>query len=445
MRLISVIVLACLILSASSLGWSQTVLTPGQDYTIQCRPVSTPVPTPVPTPIPTPVPTALPTPVPVASKTVDSMCSMYVNSTRDNASSTDLSRANKMRGYCEIVFTWWNNLPAQTWCPYIMQNSVVKACGPYDNIGYIWKSDPVFKNYITPNQPNWLLKNSSGTLVGDMWDSAKTKTVVNVGYPAASQWFIDYFKAPGQGAWWTGTYTDRKWNARWLDDFYIRPISNNVWDMAPVNQITGQTLTNDVWQGYRLEQLKALRADADANGIILVANILSDVFWTNLPNAPYNEALNYVDYAVFEIMVSNLGGEIQSESEWLRRTRNFQWIAKNSKAVPVVTTEYGNFYYNLSTMLLACEPGKCMTWQQPIMTDAQIQKVSTLDLGSPVGDFTKAGCYIRSWSKGFVVVNPSEVDCTVPLSGSYRNLETGIIESASTKLTKKTGKVLVKY
>ncbi|RJQ39519.1 MAG: hypothetical protein C4555_03160 [Dehalococcoidia bacterium] len=357
---------------------------------------------------------------------------MYVGSTRDNASAADLDRANKMRGYCDVVFTWWQNLPQQTWCPYIMQNSTVKACGPYDNDGYIWKSDPVYTNYIVPQKPNWILKNASGTPVGDMWDSGKTKTVVNMGFPEARQWFINYFKSPPPGAIWTGTFKERVWSARWLDDFAIRPINNNVWDMAPIDGVTGITLTNDVWQGYRLQKLRALRADADANNIILLANLLGDPFWTNYPNPNYTEALNLIDYAVFEILVTNLDRNPVSEAEWLRRVKNFQWIAKNSRAVPVGTTEYGDFYYNLATVLLACEPGRCAVWQQPLMTDAQISFIKNLDLGTPQGDFGKAGCYVRSWTKGFVSVNPMDVSCSVPWNGTTVTLQP------------KSGKVLVK-
>lgn len=402
----------------------------------------TPIPTPIPTPKPTPVPTPSPTPIPTG-RTVGAMCSMYINANRDTASASDFDRANKERGYCDIVFTWWRNLPQQTWCPYMMQNSIVKYCGPYDNDLYIWKSDPVF-NWMTINKSQWLLKNASGTLVGDMWDSGKTKTVTNIGFPDTRQWFIDYFKSPPPGAQWIGTYKERAWSARWLDDFGIRPINNNVWDMAPIDQRTGQVLTNDVWQGYRLEKLRALRADADANGFILVANILSDVFWTNFPNPNYTESLNLVDYAVFEILVANLDGNPVPESEWLRRVKNFQWIAKNSKATPVGTTEYGDFYYNLATVLLGCEPGKCMVWQQPLMTDSQINSLKALNLGNPVGDFTKAGCYIRQWERGLVVVNPMDSgSCSVPLTGAYKDLESGTPVSGSLLLSIKKAKILI--
>lgn len=404
-----------------------------------------PAPTPVPTPVPTPIPTPVPTPVPTPAKTVEAICSMYVNSNRDNASSQDLDRANKMRGYCSIVFTWWSSTPSQTWCPYIMDNSTVKYCGPYDNIGYIWKSDPVYNNYIVPQKPKWLLKNSAGTLVGDMWDSQKTKTVVNVGYTEAIQWFIDYFKSPPPGATWTGTYQERKWNTRWLDDFGVRPINNNVWDMAPIDQKTGITLTNDVWQSYRISQLRAMRTEADTHGFVYVANLLGDPFWTNLPNPNYTEAFNLLDYGVFEILVTNLDGSNQPESEWLRRVKNFQWIAKNSKMIPVGTTEYGDFYYNLATVLLACEPGKCSVWQQPLMTDAQINNIKTLDLGVPLSDYTKAGCYIRSWSKGLIVVNSMDGgNCSVSLTGTYKDLETGTIYSGSISVKSKDGQILIK-
>jgi hypothetical protein len=156
--------------------------------------------------------------------------------------------------------------------------------------------------------------------------------------------------------------------------------------------------------------------------------------------------MDLVDYALFEVFTSQYStGTPESEAVWQRRVKTAQDINKNRRATAVIGTDYGDYWYNLASGLLACEPGKCMFWQQNLPPDAVLAKVGDLDLGAPGSDYTKAGCYIRPWTNGLVIVNPMDSgSCSVPLSGSYRDLETGSTVSGTVTVKMKDGKVLVK-
>lgn len=402
---------------------------PAPKPTVQPAPISTPVPAPVPSP----------SPAPASGNTIDFACTTYWNyGHRDNAGNTVLSQVNKLRGYCNIVLTWWESSPAQTWCPYVRHNSTVKFCGPYDDFGYLKTADALYDD-VKNNHPEWLLKTSSGKLVMNMY--TPNETPPDWGNPTWVQYFINYFAKPSVKG--QNTFTERAWNLRFLDNFIIYTIGD-LWIGTPINPRTGKNMTNAERAVDVQNAMRTLSQWGDANGVKYMANIWGDVTSDYFSKPIYSELMNLVDYALFEVMVDNGNGTPVSESMWLNRVKIAQAIAKNNRAVPVITTENGDFWYNVATMLLACEPGKCMTFQQPIMTDSQIEKLSTLDLGTPVSDFAKAGCYIRSWTKGLIAVNSMDSgSCHVALSGSYRDLETGKTLSGTIQIDSKDGKVLV--
>ncbi len=403
-------------------------------------PTPTPIllPAPIPAPVSAPVPS--PSPAPASGNTIDFACTTYWNyGHRDSAGTAVMSKVNKLRSYCDMVLTWWESTPSQTWCPYIRHNSAVKFCGPYDNWGYMRTDKELYKKHGV----KWQLKTDSGSPTLNQY--IPLEGALDWGNPAFVHFFIDYFNQPPAGiSEWTGTFRERSWNLRELDNFVIRTINNYAWNNTPVNPRTGKAMTNAEREADVLRAMQTMRAAADAQGLKYFANVFSDLSTDYFSRPVYSQLMNLVDYAFFEVMVADMQHNNVTESVWLTRVKIAQAIAKNNRAIPVITTEYGDFWYNVATMLLACEPGKCMTFQQPIMTDSQIEKLSTLDLGAPVSDFAKAGCYIRSWTKGLIAVNPMDSgSCHVALSGSYRDLETGKTVSGTIQINNKGGKVLV--
>lgn len=408
----------------------------------ECPPCPTPAPTPVPTVAPTPIPTPMPTAVP--GRTFRFMGAQYVGRPFDSATSEQISRALKLKSYAEVVLTWWYALPQQSWCNYLRKASAVKYCGVYDDWGYMFTNDELYTKYVVPYHPEWRLYTPSGSLVMNRWNPTG-ETPLDFGNSAFVDFYIGYFKRPPAGV-NKMVPSQASVNARFLDNFVIYAINNNAWNATPINPRTKALMTNEERAADVLAAMKRISADNKANGVISIANVWSDVTSDYFKRpAYYRELLQYVDYALFEVTTSSMEHVPYSESVWLNYVKVAQDIAKNTPVTPVMTTEYGDFWYNVATALLACEPGKCMTWQQPVMTDAQIQKLTTLDLGTPGTDYTKAGCYLRPWAKGLVIVNPMDSgSCSVPLSGSYRDLETGSTVTGTVEVKMKDGKVLVR-
>lgn len=398
---------------------------------------------------PPPTPVSEPKKSGPKDETIDLACSTYSLPNRDTANSSQLDQANKIRAYCTLVLTWWSSLPRQTWCPYILHNSTVKHCGPYDNYGYMdSRNDPggwnlagdIYNKYVLPKLPQCPLKNSSGQVAYNPFINWEVDALQK-GNPECVDFFMDYFEQVPESVYngkWKGTYTDRKWNLRFLDNFYVWG-TEWYWNNAP-------SLSRDQQEKDALAGAKRVRERADAIGVKLFANIWNDVESEYFKRPVYPELMDIVDYALFEVFTSKYStGTPESEAVWQRRVKTAQAINKDRKATAVIGTDYGDYWYNLASGLLACEPGKCMFWQQPLPPDSVLAKVSNLDLGTPGSDYTKAGCYLRPWTNGLVIVNPMDSgSCSVPLSGSYKDLETGSTVSGTVTVKMKDGKVLVR-
>jgi hypothetical protein len=298
----------------------------------------------------------------------------------------------------------------------------------------------LYNKHVLPKLPQCPLKNSTGQVAYNRYFNWEA-VALQKGKQECVDFFMDYFEQVPESVYngkWHGTYTDRKWNLRFLDNFYVWG-TEWFWVNAP-------SLTRDQQEKDALAGAKRVRERADALGVKLFANIWSDVESEYFKRPVYPQLMDLVDYALFEVFTSMYSsGTPESEAVWLRRVKTAQDINKNRRATAVITTEYGDYWYNLASGLLACEPGKCMFWQQGLPSDSTLAKVKGLNLGAPGSDYTKAGCYIRPWTNGLVVVNPMDSgSCSVPLNGSYRDLETGSTVSGTVVVKMKDGKVLVK-
>lgn len=420
-------------------------------------PAPTPVPTAAPTPAPAPAPTPVPTPAPGAVfPTVELACSTYSLPNRDLANSTQLNVAKKIKDNCKLVLTWWSALPMQTWCPYIMDGSKTKFCGPYDNWGFMstinnkdaWNlGGDIYNDYIVPNKPGWVIKDKNGVVVGNAW--VPNEAMMDHGNMDFVDYYFDFFiQVPSTiaGGRWKGTYTDRKWNTRFLDNFKVYLFDGWGWTSRPINPTTGKEFTQDEREQDMLSASARLRqlADTEANGLKYVANVYSDVEALYFDRDIYPEIMQYIDYAMFEAWTTNLSGEPAPENIWRRRVLAAQDMVQNRRAEPVVQAGIGDFWYALSSLLLVRENGKGMIWSQAIYSDAILSKLNSLDMGKPTQSMVYlSGAYQRNWERGKIVVNPNDTKTvTVSLGGNYKDLETGSIVNSVT-LAPKKGKVFV--
>lgn len=420
-------------------------------------PAPTSAPTPAPTGAPAPVPTPVPTPAPGAVfPTVDLACSTYALPNRTNATSSQFDLARKIKDNCKVVLTWWSSIPEQTWCPYIMDGAKTQFCGPYDNWGFMHTTNDkdawnlggdVYNDYILPKKPGWVVKDKNGATVYNVW--LPHEHMVDHGNMDFVDFYFDFFiQVPSTiaGGRWKGTYTDRAWNMRFLDNFNVYLPDGWGWSSRPINPATGNEFTQNEREQDILSAAARLRqlADTEANGMKYMVNVWNDVEAMYFDRNIYPELMQYLDYALFEEWTAKSNGSPVSEGVWLRRVLEAQDMIQNRRAEPVVQAEWGDFWYALSSLLLVRENGKGSIWSQAMFSDAILQKLNSLNMGNPLQSMVfLGGAYQRNWERGKVVVNPNDTKTvTVSLGGNYKDLETGNIVNSIT-LAPKKGKVFV--
>ena len=395
-----------------------------------------PKPTPQPTPIPTPKPTPVPTPVPTASNMVDMACTTYSLPNRNAANSSQFAVADKIKANCTIALDWFRAVPTQSWCPYIRSgNPSVKDCGPYQNWGGINKIENWYS--IVTSHATWVLRDSSGNMIMNVY--VPNEAITNPADKDFGNYWLSLLKQVPAGipGGYQGTYTDKGWNMVFLDNFAV--CATWMWNNTPA----GYNCNNRT-SGV-LATMQDIYPKASVAGIKFFGNIWNDVELNYFSNANYGKLMDYLDYALFETWTYNLNNQAESEATWLRRVKEYSDIAKNHRATPVASFEQGDLWYAVATLLIACEPGKCMGWSQGVLNDANFAKLKSIHLGNPKSDFGKAGCYVRAWDNGLIVVNSMDSgSCSIPLSRTYKDIETGNTVTGNITISCKTGKIFTK-
>ena len=126
--------------------------------------------------------------------------------------------------------------------------------------------------------------------------------------------------------------------------------------------------------------------------------------------------MDYLDYVYFESWTCNPTTLAMLDE----RLRAMQDIVKH-KAIPVANSDCGDYMFNMASLLLACEPGKCHLWFWNIPSDNVLDAINNIKLGNPKGAYKvqSDGCRTRDWDNGLVAVNPKESgDCTAVYDGT---------------------------
>lgn len=391
---------------------------------------------------------------PLKVTVVNLACPSYALPARTSASSAQIAEADRIKSVCKVVLTWWYALPSQTWCPYLRHSSSVEYCGPYDNWGFISNVDDhgdfnlggdIYHDFILPDHSDWILRDAGGGVVTNNFIS--NEAAPDHGNMGFVDFYFNFFlEVPHSiaGGRWQGTYKERSWNLRFLDNYIVYLPA--AWSSPPVNPDTGSALSREDRERDILEATKRLRqrADNEAGGLRYIANVWNDVEASYLDRDIYPELMQYVDYALFEAWTTDLQGVPVPEEVWLRRVTAAQDMVENRRAEPVVQVGVGDFWYALSSLLLVSDRGKGMIWSNKMYSDALIRQLSAIDLGEPLDLFSFIdNAYQRDWEKGKVIVNPSD-DATVEitLDQSYQDAATGETVTAVT-LPPKSGKILL--
>lgn len=386
------------------------------------------------------------------TRTLQLACTTYSLPELSAASDADLKIAKKIGDNCAVVLTWWGATP--TWCSYFKERSKVLFCGPYDNWGFMdsindyssWiLGGDIFNKYILQYHSDWILRNKRGHQVKNKY--IPTERAMDIGNLEYVDFWLSYFiHVPNEiyDNRWKGDYRERSWNLRFLDNYFIW--APWVLDSNPINPRSGKEFTQIDRENDSLKALKRLRINADELGIKLFANIWSDVDLNYFDRNIYKETMGYLDFVLFEEWTAKYGSNIPiTENEWVRRVKVADDIIKHRRATPVVNTEYGNFWFAVSTLLLVIENGKGLIWLQNFPSDQIVNKIHSIELGKPIGNFIKlpSGLYSREWSHGKVIVNPKDKEKVhIQLNGQYKDIESGK-EIKELVVRPKEGKILI--
>jgi hypothetical protein len=306
-------------------------------------------------------------------------------------------------------------------------------------------SGDIYNDYIIPNHPEWVLKDTDGDKVYNVW--GPQEHLMDHGNMDYVDFYFDYYmEVPASVASgrWQGTYTERSWNLRVLDNYVV--YAPEAWSSCPVNPLTDSPVTREEREQHVLNAARRLResADAEAGGLRYMVNVWSDVESGYIDREIYPELMQYVDYALFEAWTSNGEGAPASESIWLRRVIAAQDMIENRRGEPVVQVGFGDFWYALSSLLLVSENGKGMILSDNMYSDTMLSSLSALELGGPLDVFTYVdNVYQREWEKGKVIVNPGDSKTVnISLDQNYEDAVSGDVLSSIT-LPPKSGAIFI--
>jgi len=419
-------------------------------------------------------PSPSPSPAPTGQPTIELVGAVY-GANRDVATAGDFTTADTIRDNCTLVLTWFRQTTAQNWCPYILDGSQEKAvyCGPYNNFGFMdggSSSDTsnlgamqyYFGGYFsscTSTSCGLILRDDDATVpVFNAFGNNNEKLTDKGSYGDSTKfidkWFNDFLdmpNSPSQLAAWTGTAASNSWNMTFMDNYSLWLIQDGGWSDIPIDPRRTGSYTQANYETDAIAGMTRMRTLADSAGKKLFCNIDGDPYYHYFERlSTYRTWVSKCDYVLLEQSVRDFGGNLLTETNWLRGVNIVKDIAKNTTTIPVIdfTNLAGQTYlwYAASTLLLGKEAGKGMGYLQAnIPSAANLTKLKNLNCGVPVGDFFEVASsyYRRNWTSCIILVNPKTAATgSISLGGTYTNLETGASVTSISSLPAKSGVIL---
>lgn len=289
-------------------------------------------------------------------------------------------------------------------------------------------------DYIEKNHPEWfLLQNQASTEYKNpdariRWDPRHPKTYnynrffLDIGNPEFRRWAVNEFinklektKQSGSGG-YSGLAVDNVLLDDWVQ-LQTKRYPN--WKYA------GKT---EQWTEYFLQYLEELQKALKSQGYLLIANHTAD-YSSNAERNVFQKLMEVSDGLVDEGCLMSSEGRLWDGTQWEWSLKNHEEILKRGIYdwwIFIPTTENpelekDQFYYTFCSFLLIKDE------QFSLFGTIRRQDGRTLDpwyeeynlpLGSPVGPrYLKDGCWVRTYTNGTVVVNPTSVSRTFYIEG----------------------------
>jgi hypothetical protein len=216
-----------------------------------------------------------------------------------------------------------------------------------------------------------------------------------------------------------------------LDVLGTAPLSSSYVTGVPVNPATRKVWRRSAW----------LRATTSVAATTRAAISPAPVYGNGLANgslyfggsAPSSSILGGLDGAMAESFVRDAyapAGSFRSSTQWRQDVNLLGDVAADGRAGLAITKVWSNASrrqsnavqrYALATFLLGYSPGRSFYSFRDDHGLTRWRSAWGRAIGSPTGRYRKVGdSYVREFSSGVVVVNPTGSKTHVSLGGSYR-------------------------
>lgn len=317
-----------------------------------------------------------------------------------------------------------------------------------------WEYNPQEEALFKAN--NWLLKDSSGNYVNDEGGSGY---LVDFGNPSYHTWLANWYQQYINSYSIDGVFLDN-----WFcgtDVFYsvitgqtpINPRTGGVWTdqqvhdafkalVQRIRQVIGSKLifVNGVYNGNHFYNQGHESLYIDALTTSGIDGVMSEgLFSTYDASQPYTENiwLLSINFAVW--MENNFPGKYL-----LQQSTDDSYFSYNQLPSDMTETQYEQYVtFCFASRLLTVKGLTTFLSFGYYIDQPYPQALFKIDIGTPTGDIYKIGSlYARQFTKGMVIVNPTDNAYQVSLNGSFKNAVDGSSVSSAITVQAHTGVIL---
>jgi hypothetical protein len=352
---------------------------------------------------------------------------------------------------------------------YLSQAQAIKAIRPdvltflYRNTETVWTSASTWE--YNPQEEalfkanDWLLKDSSGTYVMDEFGSGY---LVDFGNPDYHTWLANWYKQ----------YMDSyNIDGAFLDNWFCEA-GSVFWSVSsgqtPINPRTGGTWTNQLVCDAFKALIQELR-QVIGNKLIFVNGVYNgDHFYNKNWQSYFINALttSRMDGVMSEGLFSSYDTSVPySESTWLNSINFAVWMENNFSGTYLLQQSTDNSYWNADQLpsdmtvvqyqqyVTFCFASRLLTVKRLTthlscgyyIDQSYPQSLFKIDIGDPSGDFSLVNgthVYIRQFSHGLVLVNPTSTSYSVSVPAGLQSAIDGTQVTSPLTIAPHVGMIL---
>lgn len=332
----------------------------------------------------------------------------------------------------------------------------IKAADPnirillYRNIRACYTREPEELEYF--RSQGWILKNAQGE---EIMSSAFGYRIVDIGNPAYQEWLANWLLSWIQNGGFDGAYLDNSMFGQRevvYDCVGVTSGCNAQTTCPPINPRTGQAYTQQDWLDAFISCLRTVRNKLGNMPIVGNGVWNGNHFFRASTHPAYTAIMldGQLDGFMLEGWLTAGDGNFYSEEDWKKSVDTVVWIEQNCplSMFPVLSSCWLPPPTGVSQeeFVMFCFASASLGWNgqrklylinQPedatleFHRNMKVQQLMQIDLGTPIEayswiDGSEGGrVYVRRWSQGIALVNPTDTPVTITLAQKYFKPVTG--------------------